>query len=131
MSTISYTAVGRRKEATAKVKLQPGTGIITVNKKPGETYFNYNSEYLSTLRGPLLALGLENDYDLHITAKGGGIKGQTDAVKLGLARAICTMSSEKRENLKPHGYLTRDYRAKERKKYGLRKARKAPQFSKR
>jgi len=60
-----------------------------------------------------------------------GIKGQTDAVKLGLARAICTMSSEKRENLKPHGYLTRDYRAKERKKYGLRKARKAPQFSKR
>ena len=88
MSTISYTAVGRRKEATAKVKLQPGTGIITVNKKPGETYFNYNSEYLSTLRGPLLALGLENDYDLHITAKGGGIKGQTDAVKLGLARAI-------------------------------------------
>jgi len=131
MSTIAYTAIGRRKEAVAKVKLQPGTGEITVNEKSGELYFQYNSEYLNDLRAPLITLGLVNDYDIYATASGGGIKGQTDAVKLAVARAVCNMASEKRATLKPEGYLTRDYRAKERKKYGLKKARKAPQFSKR
>ena len=131
MSTTSYIAIGRRKEAVAKVKLQPGTGAITVNDKVGELYFQYNSEYLNSLRGPLLALGLENDYDMFITAKGGGVKGQAEAVKLGVARAICNVAVDKRSPLKEEGYFTRDYRAKERKKYGLKKARKAPQFSKR
>jgi small subunit ribosomal protein S9 len=131
MSTIAYTAIGRRKEAIAKVKLQPGTGALTVNKKSGELYFQYNSEYLNNLRAPLTILGLANDYDIHVTANGGGVKGQTDAAKLAIARAVCNMASEKRAILKPEGYLTRDYRAKERKKYGLKKARKAPQFSKR
>jgi small subunit ribosomal protein S9 len=131
MSTIAYTAIGRRKEAVAKVKLQPGTGELTVNEKPGELYFQYNSEYLNELRAPLNTLGLVNDYDICVTASGGGVKGQTDAVKLAVARAVCNMASEKRAILKPEGYLTRDYRAKERKKYGLKKARKAPQFSKR
>jgi len=131
MSTTSYIAIGRRKEAVAKVKLQPGTGAITVNDKIGELYFQYNSEYLNSLRGPLLALGLENDYDMFITAKGGGVKGQAEAVKLGVARAICNVAVDKRSPLKQEGYFTRDYRAKERKKYGLKKARKAPQFSKR
>jgi small subunit ribosomal protein S9 len=131
MLTTSYIAIGRRKEAVAKVKLQPGTGVLTVNEKPGELYFQYNSESLNALRGPLITLGLENDYDILITASGGGLKGQKDAVKLGVARALCSMTSERRVILKPAGYLTRDYRAKERKKYGLKKARKAPQFSKR
>jgi small subunit ribosomal protein S9 len=131
MLTISYIAIGRRKEAVAKVKVQPGTGVVTVNEKSGELYFQYNSESLNALRGPLIALGLENDYDIYATASGGGIKGQKDAVKLGVARALCSITSERRSTLKPEGYLTRDYRAKERKKYGLKKARKAPQFSKR
>lgn len=131
MLTTSYIAIGRRKEAVAKVKLQPGTGVLTVNEKSGELYFQYNSESLNALRGPLITLGLENDYDILVTASGGGLKGQKDAVKLGVARALCSMTSERRPILKPEGYLTRDYRAKERKKYGLKKARKAPQFSKR
>ena len=131
MSTTSYIAIGRRKEAVAKVKLQPGTGAIIVNDKAGELYFQYNSEYLNSLRGPLITLGLENDYDMFITAKGGGVKGQAEAVKLGVARAICNVAVDKRSPLKQEGYFTRDYRAKERKKYGLKKARKAPQFSKR
>lgn len=134
----AVTAIGRRKEATAVVKLQSGTGKIIVNKRAGEAYFNSNrysnSEYLRAVRGPLLILGLGTYFDIHITAKGGGIKGQADAAKLGVARAICNMFSkviDLRRGLKPLGYLTRDCRAKERKKYGLRKARKAPQFSKR
>jgi small subunit ribosomal protein S9 len=131
MLTTSYIAIGRRKEAVAKVKLQPGTGVLTVNEKSGELYFQYNSESLNALRGPLITLGLENDYDILVTASGGGLKGQKDAVRLGVARALCSMTSERRPILKPEGYLTRDYRAKERKKYGLKKARKAPQFSKR
>ena len=125
------TAVGRRKKSIAKVKLQTGNGSVLINNKSIETYFQYNSEYIQLLKAPLLSLNLENSYDISIEAKGGGLKGQTDAVKLGLARALCSISNEKRPLLKKEGYLTRDYRSKERKKYGLRKARKAPQFSKR
>jgi len=125
------TAVGRRKKSIAKVKLETGSGSILVNQKPVETYFQYNSEFIQLIKAPLLALNLENSYDISIEAKGGGLKGQTDAVKLGIARALCLISDEKRPVLKKEGHLTRDYRSKERKKYGLRKARKAPQFSKR
>ena len=78
-----------------------------------------------------MALGLENSYDIYVNTHGGGLKAQADAIKLGVARALCYISSENRSNLKIEGYLTRDYRSKERKKYGLKKARKASQFSKR
>lgn len=131
MSLPLCVAVGRRKKAVAKVKLDSGSGIIVVNNKPLEAYFQYNSQYIQLLKGPLLSLNLENSYDISIEAKGGGLKGQADALKLGIARALCSISNDKRPLLKKEGYLTRDYRSKERKKYGLRKARKAPQFSKR
>jgi small subunit ribosomal protein S9 len=123
--------VGRRKKAVAKIKLITGTGIILINNKPIETYFQYNPQYIQQLKAPLSSLELQNLYDISIKTKGGGVRGQTDAIKLGVARAICSLSNEKRTLLKKDGYLTRDYRSKERKKYGLRKARKAPQFSKR
>ena len=127
----SWIAVGRRKTSIAKVTLVSGNGTIQVNKKPGDLYFQFNSQYIENLRAPLVALGLENTYDILIEAKGGGLKGQTDASKLGVSRALCLLSHTQRPLLKKYGFLTRDYRAKERKKYGLRKARKAPQFSKR
>jgi small subunit ribosomal protein S9 len=127
----SWIAVGRRKTSIAKVTLVSGSGIIQVNKKPGDLYFQYNSQYIGNLKAPLIALGLENSYDLLIEAKGGGLRGQIDAAKLGVSRALCLLSDTQRPILKKYGFLTRDYRAKERKKYGLRKARKAPQFSKR
>jgi len=127
----SWIAVGRRKTSIAKVTLVSGNGAIQVNKKPGDLYFQFNSQYLETVKAPLVTLGLENNYDVHIEAKGGGLRGQTDAAKLGVSRALCLVYDTPRPILKKHGFLTRDYRAKERKKYGLRKARKAPQFSKR
>lgn len=127
----SWIAVGRRKTSIAKVTLVSGSGVITVNKKPGDLYFQFNSQYIENLKAPLTALGLENSYNLLIEAKGGGLRGQIDAAKLGLSRALCLLSDTQRPTLKKYGFLTRDYRAKERKKYGLRKARKAPQFSKR
>ena len=127
----TWIAVGRRKTSIAKVTLVSGNGAIQVNKKPGDLYFQYNSQYIGNLKAPLVALGLDNNYDVLIEAKGGGLKGQNDAAKLGVSRALCLLSDTQRPVLKKYGFLTRDYRAKERKKYGLRKARKAPQFSKR
>jgi small subunit ribosomal protein S9 len=130
-TSTSCVAIGRRKTSVAKVKLVPGKGVVFINNKPGELYFQYNSQYMMALKSPLCSLGLENNYDIQINTHGGGLKGQTDAAKLGIARALCYLSDEARSSLKKEGLLTRDYRAKERKKYGLRKARKAPQFSKR
>ncbi len=126
-----YWGTGRRKSSVARVRLVPGNGTITVNGKDGETYFNRIPSYLVTLKAPLETLGLENEYDILVRASGGGLTGQSDAVKLGVARALCELSPENRQILKKEGYLTRDPRAKERKKYGLHKARKAPQYSKR
>jgi small subunit ribosomal protein S9 len=125
-----YQAVGRRKQSTASVKLVLGDGSFLVNNKPIEAYFHCNLQYLNILKAPLLVLGLENKYDVSVTTRGGGLHSQMDAIKLGLARALCDISGD-RLVLKRQGYLTRDPRSKERKKYGLRKARKAPQFSKR
>jgi small subunit ribosomal protein S9 len=104
---------------------------MVINNGPGDLYLQYNSQYINTSKAPLFNLGLENKYDIHANTHGGGLKGQSDAIKLGLARALCYVSDSNREQLKTEGYLTRDARSKERKKYGLRKARKAPQFSKR
>lgn len=123
--------VGRRKQATARVFLIPGKGNININKKPGDRYLQYNETYLTTVWGPLETLGLEKQFDIVALVNGGGLTGQADAIQLGVARRLCEMDKENRVLLKPFGFLTRDARIKERKKYGLRKARKAPQYSKR
>ena len=126
-----YWGTGRRKSSIASVRLIPGNGTITVNGKPGNVYFNRIANYLQSVKAPLETLGLENEYDIVVKAQGGGLTGQSDAVKLGVARALCQLAPENRQPLKSEGYLTRDPRAKERRKYGLHKARKAPQYSKR
>jgi small subunit ribosomal protein S9 len=128
---VMYQGTGRRKSAIARVRLVPGNGQIVVNGKPGEEYLQFNAEYLSGAKAPLETLGLEAEYDILVNAHGGGLTGQADAIRLGVARALCQLDPDNRKPLKVEGYLTRDPRAKERKKYGLRKARKAPQFSKR
>ncbi len=128
---VMYIGTGRRKSAVARVRLVPGNGQITINGKPGDLYLQFNAEYLSVAKAPLETLGLENEYDILVNAHGGGLTGQADAVRLGVARALCQLDPDNRKPLKIEGYLTRDPRAKERKKYGLRKARKAPQYSKR
>jgi|TARA_B110000444_G_scaffold261046_1_gene310710 small subunit ribosomal protein S9 len=127
----AYFGIGRRKTSVAKVILVPGTGSMVVNHKPGELYLQFNSQYINASKAPLIKLGLENTYDIYVNTHGGGLKGQADAIKLGVARALCYISNDNRSSLKTAGYLTRDARCKERKKYGLRKARRAPQFSKR
>ena len=126
-----YWGTGRRKSAVARVRLVPGNGQMIVNGRPGDNYFNYNSSYLSAAKAPLETLGLETEYDILVNAHGGGLTGQADSIRLGVARALCELDPENRSPLKTEGYLTRDPRAKERKKYGLHKARKAPQYSKR
>jgi small subunit ribosomal protein S9 len=128
---VMYWGTGRRKSAVARVRLVPGTGQLIVNGRPGDSYFNYNSGYLSAAKAPLETLGLENEYDILVNAHGGGLTGQADSIRLGVARALCELDPDNRSPLKIEGYLTRDPRAKERKKYGLHKARKAPQYSKR
>ena len=126
-----YWGTGRRKSSIASVRLVPGTGKLLINGKEGELYLQYNPTYLAAAKAPLESLGLENEYDILVKARGGGLTGQSESIKLGVARALCQLDPENRKPLKIEGYLTRDPRAKERKKYGLRKARKAPQYSKR
>ena len=126
-----YFGIGRRKTSVAKVILVPGTGSMRVNHKQVELYMQYNSHYINASKVPLTLLGFENMYDVYVNTHGGGLKGQADAIKLGVARALCYMSFKNKAVLKSGGFLTRDCRRKERKKYGLKKARKAPQFSKR
>lgn len=128
---VMYWGTGRRKCSIARVRLVPGNGAIVVNGKPGEEYLQFNQAYISGAKAPLETLGLEGEYDILVNAHGGGLTGQADAIRLGVARALCELDPDNRKPLKVEGYLTRDPRAKERKKYGLRKARKAPQFSKR
>ncbi len=128
---VVYWGTGRRKSSIARVRLVPGDGQIVVNGKPGVDYFNRIPNYISAAKAPLETLGLESEYDILVNAHGGGLTGQAEAVKLGVARALCELDPENRQPLKIEGYLTRDPRSKERKKYGLHKARKAPQYSKR
>lgn len=128
---VVYLGTGRRKSSVARVRLVPGTGAIKINGRDGVEYFQQIQGYIQSLKAPLETLGLENEYDIVVNAHGGGLTGQSDAVKLGVARALCQLDPENRQPLKVEGYLTRDPRAKERKKYGLHKARKAPQYSKR
>jgi small subunit ribosomal protein S9 len=128
---VMYWGTGRRKASVARVRLVPGNGQLVVNGKAGDLYFQFNAGYLAATKAPLETLGLENEYDILVNAHGGGLTGQADSIRLGVARALCQLEPENRLHLKKEGYLTRDPRAKERKKYGLHKARKAPQFSKR
>jgi small subunit ribosomal protein S9 len=128
---VVYWGTGRRKSAIARVRLVPGTGKLTINGRDGENYLQYNPSYLSLAKAPLEILGLETEYDILVNVHGGGLTGQADSIRLGVARALCELDPENRKPLKVEGYLTRDPRAKERRKYGLHKARKAPQYSKR
>ena len=125
-----YRGTGRRKTARARVRLLPGDGKITVNGRPLEEYFPRQA-YRAAVRSPLELLGQANRYDVVAKIEGGGPTGQADALRHGIARALAEESQESRSELKAAGLLTRDSRAVERKKYGLKKARKRPQFSKR
>jgi small subunit ribosomal protein S9 len=128
---VNLYAIGRRKEAVAQVILQIGNGKLIINKKDGKEYLQNNLSYLQKITNPLNLLGIENNFDIHVKTKGGGLTGQTDAIILGIARALTTLNNENRKILKTAGLLKRDARKIERKKYGLKKARKASQFSKR
>ncbi len=130
-SSVVYWGTGRRKTAVARVRIVPGTGTVTINGRPGDDYLNFNPSCLAAVQAPLQTLGLEGQYDVLVNVSGGGLSGQADAIKQGAARALCELSPGNRKPLKVEGHLSRDPRAKERRKYGLKKARKAPQFSKR
>ena len=127
----SNMGVGKRKKSTARVFLQPGKGDLIINNIPGEKYLQYNTNHIDKIKDPLKKLQLEEQFDMIAIVKGGGLTGQTEAIQLGVARLLCKFEPTNRSTLKPYGFLTRDARIKERKKYGLRKSRKAPQYSKR
>lgn len=129
MANKSY-GTGRRKKSIARVYVMPGTGKITVNKRDIEEYFGLETLKV-VVRQPLTLLGLEAKYDVKVNVHGGGFTGQAGAIRHGLARALASMDPQLRPELKKAGFLTRDPRMKERKKYGLKAARRAPQFSKR
>ncbi len=128
-NTAVYTGTGRRKEATARVRLVPGTGKVTVNGCDALNYFG-RQQLVDNALAPFRVTGTEGHFDVIALCDGGGINGQSGALRLGIARALLA-AGEYRADLKKAGYLTRDARAVERKKYGLKKARKRPQFSKR
>jgi small subunit ribosomal protein S9 len=123
--------IGKRKQAIARVFLTPGTGNITINKVSAEKYLQYNTTYLTNIILPLKLLNLEKQFDIFVLVNGGGLTGQAEAIRLGIARLLCKIEQQNRFILKQKKLLRRDSRVKERKKYGLRKARKAPQYSKR
>jgi small subunit ribosomal protein S9 len=125
-----YQGTGRRKTAVARVRIIPGGGQININGQEAEQYFA-KPTLVVTLRQPLEITGNLGRFDVFALVEGGGITGQAGAVRLGIARALLKVEPELRPSLKKAGFLTRDPRMKERKKYGLKKARKAPQFSKR
>lgn len=126
-----YEGVGKRKTSVAKVFLQNGSGIITINNKPFEEFFLGIGEERELIKNPLILVNLNNVYDINIIVHGGGITSQLEATRLAIAKAICNMSLETRQILNQHLLLRRDSRIKERRKYGLKKARKASQYSKR
>ncbi|MBP7928710.1 MAG: 30S ribosomal protein S9 [Acidimicrobiia bacterium] len=130
MSKPLVQTVGRRKAAVARVRLRPGTGQITINSRTVENFFP-SAAHRVVLSEPLRVTQTAEVYDVDCTVDGGGITGQAGAVRLGIARALIALDPEMRPPLKRAGLLTRDPRVKERKKYGLKKARKAPQYSKR
>jgi small subunit ribosomal protein S9 len=130
MAAVVYSATGKRKTSVARVRLMPGTGNITVNGKDVKDYFNRQTLVLA-VRSPLVETGTDSRYDVITDVKGGGKSGQAGAVKHGVARALVEADPSLRTEVKRAGHLSRDARMVERKKAGLRKARKRPQFSKR
>ncbi len=125
-----FNAVGRRKSAVARVRLVPGEGKILVNKRDIEDYFGLETLKM-TVRQPMELVKVGGSFDVLVNVRGGGLTGQAGAIRHGISRALCKVNPELRAELKKAGFLTRDPRMKERKKYGLKAARRAPQFSKR
>lgn len=130
MTQVQYYGTGRRKTSTARVRLVPGSGQILVNGREAKEYFPYDTQLL-ILNQPLEATETEGTYDVLVNVHGGGFTGQAGAIRHGVSRALLKADPEYRTVLKRAGFLTRDARMVERKKYGLRAARRAPQFSKR
>ena len=130
MATTKYYGTGRRKSSVARVYLVPGTGNITINKRDIDEYFGLETLKV-VVRQPLVATENTDKFDVLVNVKGGGYTGQAGAIRHGIARALLQVDGEFRPTLKAAGFLTRDPRMKERKKYGLKAARRAPQFSKR
>lgn len=123
--------LGRRKSATARARLYPGKGKVTINDKPANEYLSDNKTFMAEITDPLALVNKQKDFDITIMVKGGGVAGQVDAIKLAIAKALTVGFSDLRSTLKKAEFLKRDSREKERKKYGLRSARKREQFSKR
>ena len=130
MPQVQYLGTGRRKKAVARVRLVPGDGNITINKRDIDSYFGLETLKM-VVRSPLALTETQGRYDVLVNVHGGGFTGQAGAIRHGIARALITSDEELRPALKKAGFVTRDPRMKERKKYGLKKARRAPQFSKR
>jgi small subunit ribosomal protein S9 len=130
LAATQFYATGRRKEATARVFLRPGSGSITINHRPFDNYFPTEALRVQ-VQVPLVLTEAAGQFDVLATVTGGGVAGQAGALRLGIARALCAFNAELRPRLKKDGLLTRDARAKERKKYGMAGARKRFQFSKR
>lgn len=131
MAVQYYEGIGRRKESTARVRLMSGSGQFVVNQKPLDQYFTRLGDVQSIL-APLEAAGENRDQlDITVVVEGGGVTGQTEAIKMGIARALLLINPDLRSTLRKGGFLTRDPRVKERKKPGLKRARKAPTYTKR
>ncbi len=130
MADIKYYATGRRKSSVARVSISQGNGQIIVNKKPVDNYFPRETLRMM-IRQPIELVGMTGKYDINVKVSGGGLSGQAGAVRHGISRAIVNMDNDLRSRLKKEGFLTRDPREKERKKYGQKGARKRFQFSKR
>ena len=130
MAKVQYYGTGRRKSSVARVRLVPGEGNIIVNDRSLDDYFGLETLKV-IVKQPLVLTGLENKFDIHVNVIGGGFTEQAGAIRHGIARALLKADENLRPVLKKAGFLTRDPRMKERKKYGLKKARRAPQFSKR
>ncbi|TET53272.1 MAG: 30S ribosomal protein S9 [Actinobacteria bacterium] len=128
---VSYIGTGRRKDSVARIRLVPGTGKVSINGKELEAFFNSNRFLIKMATSPLSYTENEQKYDTVVTVSGGGAAGQAGAIRHGIARDLENADESLRDSLKKAGFLTRDSRMKERRKYGLKKARKAPQFSKR
>lgn len=126
-----FYGLGRRKSATARARLIPGKGSVTINGKPAAEYLSENKAMLAEITDPLALVNKQKDYDVSLMVKGGGLAGQVDAIKLAIAKAVTLAHGDLRTTLKKADFLTRDPREKERKKYGLRSARKREQYSKR
>jgi len=126
-----FYGLGRRKAATARARLYKGKGNLTINDKSATEYFSDNKTLVAEITDPLALVGKQKDFDITIKVKGGGLAGQVDAIKLAIAKAITVGHADLRSTLKKAEFLKRDPREKERKKYGLRSARKKEQFSKR